>query len=98
MDLGSSDQEKLKRQMEQYAKTGNVDDPTFRAQKKAEPRYAEWDPCYKEQQERLAREKAAETAAAKKSPVRAQDCICCLRSCVRRPQLKLKYFCRWESL
>ena len=50
--------------MEQYAQTGQVDDPTFKAKKPEAPKLAEWDPRYKEQQEREKRE-ADKAAAAK---------------------------------
>lgn len=63
IDLGSSDTEKLQRQMQQYAESGNVDEPTFKAEKPKPKKLAEWDPEYKKQQERQNQEAAKRKAA-----------------------------------
>ena len=66
IDLGSSDQDKLKRQMEEYAQTGNVNEPTFRAKQPEPKRLAEWDPRYKAQQDCEAKEKKEANLKAQK--------------------------------
>ena len=58
VDLGSSDQDNVRKQMEQYAATGNVDNPTFRAKKPEPRRYAEWDPRAQQQQQEEEEEEA----------------------------------------
>ena len=65
VDLGGSDQDKLKKQMEQYAATGRVDDPTFKAEKPKPKKLPEWE-----------QQKKVETTTKAPQPQRKPQTVC----------------------